>query len=284
MRVIKKAFIEITNQCNLACPFCPGTKRQKAFMEAEAFEAILAKLVGNVRFLYFHVLGEPLLHPLLGQFLDRAQAAGLPVNLTTNGTLLGAVGDMLVQKPALRQVNISLHSQADSNSNAEYLESVLAFARKARAESPILISLRLWNEQGGGAPENEWILHCLAQEFGVDRAGLDELPDLRGLQLDKGLYLHRAELFIWPSLSQPEIGTKGFCMGLRDQVGILCDGTVIPCCLDSEGAVALGNISRQTLPEILDSPRAKAIYDNFSNREASEELCRKCGFRERFGI
>ena len=72
--------------------------------------------------------------------------------------------------------------------------------------------------------------------------------------------------------------------GLRDQIGILCDGTVVPCCLDAEGSIALGNIFRQSLDEILNSERAKALYRGFSNRAPAEELCLRCGYAERFSI
>ena len=33
-----------------------------------------------------------------------------------------------------------------------------------------------------------------------------------------------------------------------------------------------------------DGERATALVDGFSRREAVEELCRKCGFRQKFGM
>jgi hypothetical protein len=284
LRIIKKAYIEITNVCNLSCPFCPGTTRTKAFMQPSEFEIILERLQGRVQCLYFHVMGEPLLHPALGEFLDQAYEAGLPVNLTTNGTLLGSVGDMLITKPALRQVNISLHSHSNSSEDSKYLDEVLAFTAKARRFSKTLVGFRLWNEQGeGGAnPENEWILERLMQAFGLDRSALDAVWGRRGKPLAEGVYLNRSSLFEWPDIGRAETGTKGFCMGLRDQIGILCDGTVVPCCLDSEGIIALGNLISQPLEDILAMLRAQAIYEGFSRRKATEELCRKCGYRMKF--
>ena len=89
--------------------------------------------------------------------------------------------------------------------------------------------------------------------------------------------------FDWPDLAAPDGGEGVFCHGLRDQLGILCDGSVVPCCLDHEGDITLGNLFTQSMEEILESPRAKAIYEGFSQRKAAEELCRKCGYARRFG-
>ena len=99
--------------------------------------------------------------------------------------------------------------------------------------------------------------------------------------LGEKLYLEHAEKFDWPDLSAPERGTE-FCLGLRDQLAVLVDGTVVPCCLDHEGDIPLGNLLREELGDILVSPRARAVYDGFSGRRPSEELCRRCGYASRF--
>jgi MoaA/NifB/PqqE/SkfB family radical SAM enzyme len=285
LRKIKKAYVEITNACNRSCAFCPGTARRKAFMAAEEFERVINELAGKVQCLYFHVMGEPLLHPQLGLFLDIAHSARFPVNITTNGTLLGGQGDMLLAKPALRQVNISLHSLFDDEAGRQALDDALLFARKAAGDGRVTVAFRLWNEQGGGGnPENLWMLSRLFAEYGVQRVSLDGAADGRGVRLARGVYLNLAEPFEWPGLEAREHGGTGFCMGLRDQIGILCDGTVVPCCLDAEGNLALGNLFSQTLDEILSLGRAQAIYNGFSRRTCVEELCRKCGYRKRFDI
>ncbi len=79
-----------------------------------------------------------------------------------------------------------------------------------------------------------------------------------------------------------DLGEQGFCMGLRDQIAVLSDGTVVPCCLDHEGDIALGNLFTSPLSEILASQRARALYDGFSRRLATEPLCRRCAYRVRF--
>lgn len=276
--LVKKAYVEITNRCNLRCPFCPGSSRPAGDMGEEQFRLILERLRGRVLCLYFHVMGEPLLHPQIGRFLCLAGEAGLPVNLTTNGVLLGRRGDELLGRAALRQVNVSLHSRAGAVGEREYLGDVLGFADKARA-CGVLVAFRLWNGEEG---DNAAMLEGLAQHYGLSPRALGGAGDGRGVRLGEGVYLNRAMPFRWPDPNGEDFGESGFCMGLRDQIGILCDGTAVPCCLDGGGAVPLGNLLRQSLEEILESPRARAIREGFGRRRAVEELCRKCGYRGRF--
>jgi radical SAM protein with 4Fe4S-binding SPASM domain len=65
-------------------------------------------------------------------------------------------------------------------------------------------------------------------------------------------------------------------------MGILADGTVVPCCLDKEGVINLGNCSAKRIDHIMRSPRAKALRDGFKNGILVEDLCRKCTYIERF--
>ena len=273
-----KIYLEISNLCNLSCAFCPGTKRPgKAMTEAE-FAALLPKLRPYTDFLYFHLMGEPLCHPKLETFLRLAGEGGFRVILTTNGTLLKKRQEMLLAAPALHKVNISLHA-FEANDLAvpfrDYLEGCFSFGKAA--EGKVLISYRLWNH-GGQDEMNQEILATMAEYF--PRPWVQER---RGPRLGNRVYLEYGDKFDWPDLSAPDGGAGIFCHGLRDQLGVLCNGTVVPCCLDHEGDIALGNLFHQSMEEILESPRAKAIHEGFSRRQASEELCRKCGYARRFG-
>ena len=73
------------------------------------------------------------------------------------------------------------------------------------------------------------------------------------------------------------------CIRDREQLAVLSDGTVVPCCLDHEGDIPLGNLLERDLEDILRGPRARALYDGFSRRRPSEALCRRCGYARRFG-
>lgn len=273
-----KVYVEISNLCNLSCSFCPGTKRQKRAMTEEEFTHLLPKLRPYTDFLYFHLMGEPLCHPKLGVFLELAHKAGFKVILTTNGTLLHERQDLLLASPGLHKVNISLHAFEANDLSVpfeEYLRRCLSFGKAV--EGKVLVSYRLWNS--GGADElNDQIQETLKQYFPEDW-----VQERRGIRIGTRVYLEHGDKFDWPDLNAADGGAQVFCYGLRDQLGVLCDGTVVPCCLDHEGDLALGNLFTQDLAEILETKRARAIYEGFSNRNAAEPLCRRCGYARRFG-
>lgn len=273
-----KVYLEISNLCNLSCAFCPGTWRQKRAMTESEFAVLLPKLRPYSDFLYFHLMGEPLLHPLLGRFLELAGEHGFKVILTTNGTLLKTQQRVLLNAPALHKVNISLHAFEANDLSipfSEYLEGCLRFGQAAEGKK--LVSFRLWN-QGGQNAKNPEILEAMHRFFPAVW-----VKERRGIRIGNRVYLEYSDKFDWPDLTAANGGDAVFCYGLRDQIGVLCDGTVVPCCLDHEGDIALGNLFTQDLEEILDSSRAKAIYEGFSHRKAAEELCRRCGYARRFG-
>ena len=277
MKRFRKVYVEISNICNLKCAFCPGTRRTKKAMTEEEFRALLPKLQPWTDFLYFHLMGEPLCHPLLFRFLDLAADAGFKIILTTNGTLLSKYADRLCNARGLHKVNISLHAFEANDlavSFEEYLAGCLRFGQQA--EGKILVSYRLWNN-GGADERNTEILNMLHTYFPSEWVN-----ERNGIRIGQRVYLEHGDKFDWPDLTAPVQSERVFCYGMRDHIGVLCDGTVVPCCLDHEGDIALGNLFRETLDEILERPRAKAIYDGFSNGRPSEELCRRCGYATRF--
>lgn len=274
----RKIYLEVSNICNLNCAFCPGTRRRKQAMTEDDLRILLPKLRPYTDFLYFHLMGEPLCHSKLEVFLEMAAAHGFRVILTTNGTLLSKKQQMLLSSPALHKVNISLHAfEANDLAMpfADYLAGCFEFGKAAQGK--VLVSFRLWN-QGGQDTKNDSILAALTQYFPEPW-----VQERHGQRIGDRIFLEYGDKFDWPDLNAPDGGAGVFCHGLRDQLGVLCDGTVVPCCLDHEGDIALGNLFAQDLEEILASPRAKALYDGFSRRKATEELCRKCGYARRFG-
>ena len=277
--MLKKAYVEITNRCNLACSFCPKTKRAPRTMSASEFDLVLSRLEGYVRYVYLHLMGEPLLHPALPALFALAHARGMKVCVTTNGTLLEKRGGELLAAQSLHKISVSLHSFEGSGGTDEqapaYLTQVWDFAARA-AEKGVVVALRLWNDGGADARNGEILAFLRA------RAGHDWRETRSGsFLLREHLYLERAGKFDWPDLSADESGAQ-FCLALRDQLGVLADGTVVPCCLDHEGDLPLGNLFTQPLDEILNSPRAIALREGFSRRAPAEELCRRCGFAARF--
>ena len=277
MKRFRKVYLEISNLCNLSCAFCPGTKRvPKAMTEAE-FTSLLPKLRPYTDYLYFHLMGEPLCHPKLERFLALAGETGFKVILTTNGTLLQKQQEMLLGSPSLHKLNISLHAfEANDLAIAfqDYLSQCFAFGKAAEGKK--IIVYRLWNH-GGADKRNQEILSAMERFF--PKPWVD---DRRGIRIGEKVFLEYGDKFDWPDLGAEDGGEHVFCYGLRDQIGVLCDGTVVPCCLDHEGDIPLGNLFENDLADILETPRAKAVYEGFQYKKAAEELCRKCGYAKRF--
>ena len=278
MKRFNKIYLEISNICNLSCAFCPGTRRTRRAMTEEELTVLLPRLRPYTDFLYFHLMGEPLCHPRLSRFLELAGEAGFKVILTTNGTLLAKQQEMLLSSPALHKINISLHA-FEANDLAvpflEYLSGCFAFGQAAEGKK--LVVYRLWN-QGGADEKNQQILVAMKKAFPQNWK-----EGRKGIAIGDRVFLEYGDKFDWPDLNAEDGGEQVFCYGLRDQIGVLCDGTVVPCCLDHEGDLALGNLFETEMDAILETPRAKAIFQGFQNKKAAEELCRKCGYARRFG-
>jgi len=246
-------------------------------MAPAEFEMLLSKLQPWTDFLYFHIMGEPLCHPQLEQFLQLAGDYGFHVILTTNGTLLEKQQKILLQAPALHKINISLHAFEANDLNipfSEYIRQCFSFGQSIRGEK--LVVYRLWN-QGGKNSKNGEILDSMETFFPKPWK-----EERRGTRIAERVYLESAEKFDWPDLDAQDRGEHVFCYGLRDQLGVLCDGTVVPCCLDHEGDIPLGNLFRESMEDILKKPRTLAIYSGFGNKKAAEALCRRCGYARKF--
>lgn len=284
----KRVYIEITNICNLSCEFCPDTKRAKKTMTADEFLFVAKQVSLFTDYVYLHILGEPLIHSDLKKILSICQDYNLKVNITTNGRFLKAVLNTLQNAKTLRKVAISLHSAQDGITDVDKHLNDCIFAADTLS-SDVIIEYRLWNlkkfinsQNTNDLPEfNKFVLDYLKNHY--NKHSFDAKGDnINSFLLAPNIYAVSAENFDWPDINGKYYGDKGKCYGLKTQLGILCDGTVVPCCLDSEGNIALGNIFKSTLEEIINSERANNIYENFKKGYRVEELCKRCGYSERF--
>lgn len=270
--MITRCYLEITNVCNLNCVFCPKTTRAKHTLTLDEFDTLTTRLQGEVKFLYLHLMGEPFLHPLLPQFLLMAREKGFIPVLTTNGTLLSQRADLLDALPHKLQISLHSHEGNGKENIAQYINEVMTFATEA-AHRDCIVVLRLWNE-GGHNRMNETILQLIAQHLPEPWT-----PRADGWKLTDNLFVESDNMFEWPDLEHAAYTEDDvFCYALRNQIGVLVDGTVVPCCLDHNGDLGLGNLYKHSLKHILASPRAQALYQGFTHHTAIEPLCQRCGY------
>lgn len=257
----KKVYIEITNNCNLNCDFCIKNQRNIKYLSMDEFKFILSKLEYYTEYLYFHVLGEPLIHPNINEFIDYASNK-FKINLTTNGYLINNL-----KSNNVRQINLSLHSYDGKIPLNDYLSNIL---NKINEMPNTYFSLRIWTNN----KYNKDIILYLNNYYDLklDYNNLD-----KNIKLTDKVFLNKETEFIWPDLNN-SFNNNGKCYGLIDHFGILVDGTIIPCCLDSKGDINLGNIFKDDLETVLKSKKVIEMKKGFKNNKRVDKLCQKCGF------
>lgn len=284
----RKIYVEISNICNLQCSFCPEVEREKKIMGEDLFAKIIADIADLTEEVCFHLMGEPLAHPLLARYVEICAEHALPINITTNGVLLDDARSQALLHPIVRQVNFSLHSFADNFPEREikpYLNRIFAFTRRAFQIRPDLyLNYRLWNIQNNSTEDqkNREILHHIEQEFVVSLNPNVDVALQKSKRVSGRLYLHFDSRFDWPSLKTPWHSDTGFCYALSAQMAIHADGTVVPCCLDKEAGINLGNCQTQAVQDILATKRVQNIKAGFSQGKRIEDLCQRCHFIDRF--
>ena len=286
----QKIYIEIINRCNLSCSFCPTSDRPARMMSVDEFAKIAAQVTPFTDYICLHVKGEPLMHPWLGDILAIAHQNGLKVNLTTNAVLLPEKHQLLLGETAPRQISLSLHS-FDANTMhtrdfRSYLENAIDFARTFTMTTPGYISFRLWNLDGTAKDDqrlrNQFILEALEQAYHLAQPIDAYVGKVHGNTIAPHTYVNFDQLFEWPDEHASDYGFNGTCHGLRHQLAILADGQVVPCCLDHNGHLALGNIFIESLDTILCKEKSLRIIEDFRSHHIHENLCRRCGYRTRF--
>ena len=261
----KKIYIEITNNCNLNCNFCIKNKRKNEFITIEKFNTLLDRIKNNTNYLYFHVLGEPLMHPKINELINIA-SKNFSINITTNGYLINRIKN----NTNIRQINISLHSYDEKYniSLKKYLDNIFNTIDNF---NNTYISLRLWVKN----KYNNEIIDYINNKYNINIG-----YDVKNYRINNHIFINNFHEFIWPDLNNKYYNEIGKCYALKDHIAILVDGTIVPCCLDSEGIINLGNIYNTDLNSIMNSNRVVTMLNNFCNNIKCEELCKHCNFLE----
>ena len=277
--MFKKIYIEITNICNLKCKFCPETNRKKELMTVENFEEVIKKIHKYTKLVCLHVKGEPLLHSDLENILKILQKYNLQANITTNGTLIKEKLKIIKNSKAVRQINFSIHSiMQNKKLDKEYLKDIFESVEELQN---IIISYRLWNLKTIKENDiNHEIIKEIENYYGIENLKL-QLIENEFFKVKENVFINQDTEFVWPNINNKNIIEAGRCLALKEQVAILVDGTVVPCCLDNNGDIPLGNILKETLEDILNKIKAVTIKKNFENRIITCNLCKTCGFLKR---
>jgi radical SAM protein with 4Fe4S-binding SPASM domain len=268
MKKFKNVYVEITKACNLKCKFCPSQyNNSHKYLSFDEFKHIIDEIKDYTNGIYLHVLGEPLLHPELFDFIDYASKY-LKVSLTTNGHLIKKHYLRLANSP-LYVLNISLQSLIHSN-NAEIEEyfKMLDLLIKER-KNKLPIHLRIWNDKGDN---NTSKLNNKLDEL-IKKYHFAEYPYVN---------ISVAEEFDWPNITDEDNIVNCSCLGGKSQMGILVNGDITICCLDYLGHTKLGNIYESKFSDILNNELYQNVLKGWNDLRPYFDLCKKCTYRNRF--
>lgn len=274
--MFKKIYIEITNNCNLSCSFCSKDNRKKTSLTLEEFEYILSEIKDYTEYIYLHVKGEPLLHKNLIDFLHLAEKYNLKVNLTTNGVLIKEKGRELLDCKALKKINFSLHSE---NNKENYLKDI--FEMSDVLSTKIVIIYRLWTLNDNQLDKKSTsVVEKIISYYNLSTKIVENLYKEKNIKIKQNIYVDKDNEFVWPNIANNHTSC-GYCHALKTHLAILSNGVVVPCCLDSEGVINLGNIFEKSLEEIITSKRYQNLKKSFQDRKPSEILCQRCTYKDR---
>ncbi len=274
----KRIYLEITNLCNLKCSFCSPLHRQKRKMNKKEFEHIISEIKNYTDLVYFHIKGEPFLNNYILDFLKICEDNKILVKITTNGTLLSKYYLELMKYKNLKQINISLHSEHHNNN---YYDEI--FKIGDHLSSRMTIVYRIWSLKDLRFNNNSLeIIDKLQRYYHLEDRIIDQIKKEKNIKIKDNIYLDKDDLFKWPNLEEEVISLSGTCYGTRTHLGILVDGTVVPCCLDGNGIVKLGNIHETSFRDIISSKRFQKINSGMKTNSLVEELCQKCQYKIRF--
>jgi radical SAM protein with 4Fe4S-binding SPASM domain len=282
--MLRRAYIEISNICNVQCSFCPVVERDKEVLAPKDFHKILKQVKPIAQEICLHLMGEPLAHPKIEEILDICEQEGVQIQLTTNGLLLKKKQELILSHDCIRQVNFSLQAYQDNFPHkplSDYMIPLLKFTELAsNKREQMYINFRLWNV--GSSLDNEEIYKLIEDYYKVEINRKVQVENIKSKRIWNRVYLHFDSRFDWPEMNQQVKSTQGRCHGLSSHIGIHTDGTVVPCCLDKEAVINLGNVLEQDLSSILEGDRASKMRIGFSNGQLVEDLCQRCDYIQRF--
>lgn len=277
MQKYKKIYIEITNNCNLNCSFCSKVEKPRRNMTLEEFEIILKNIKGYTDYIYLHVKGEPLLHPNVIEMINIANTYNIKVNLTTNGTLFPSLAKKLGGCSNLNKINFSLHSE---NNKERYLEDIFDNVKYLSPKTTIIY--RLWTLKDNMLDNKSTeIVHKISNYYKLSTEMVEKIKKENNIKISSTIYVDKDNEFEWPNTKNIN-ESEGYCFALKTQIAILVDGTVVPCCLDSNGIINLGNIYENSIEKIINSEKYKNLKKSFEDRKPCEKLCQKCSYKNKF--
>ena len=274
---IKRIYIEITNICNLSCSFCSTHHRENKMLSLDEFSSIIQDVKQYTKYIYLHVQGEPLTHPDFNKILHICDENDVQVQLVTNGTFLYKYLD-IYSHPSLRKISISLQSIEYQAVNLEdYMHTLITFIDYSATFKHPIVEVRFWRNDQYDLPKTKKCMDILNEKYTLS---LTERNN--HYRIKENIYVDFDNMFSWPDLENMPLEKNGTCLGAKTQIAILSNGDVVPCCLDTDAHVLLGNIFKNDLNTILNDEPYKKLVKEFNDHKIENPFCLRCTYRLRF--
>ena len=269
--MLKRVYLEITNSCNLNCPFCTN-KKGNSFIDINDIKNYIDQIKPYCNYIYLHILGEPLLHPKFEEILNYLDEKQMYLQLVTNGTLLSKYLSIL-NHTCLRKLSISIHSVNNVKVKDLYFETI---NKLIETNTHSKIELRFYDKQNLSEQLNNYLNYL------KNRYSFDLTSKQNSYKLNENTYVYFEEFFKWPDINDSFISNTGTCHGAIDMIAINSNSDVTICCLDPKAHNSIGSLKKESLKEILESNKYKQYIHEFKQNKISSELCSKCNYRLRF--
>lgn len=267
--MLKRVYLEITNSCNLDCPFCSYEKGHR-FLTLKEIEDTIVQIKPFCNYIYLHILGEPLLHPDFESILQLLDKYDFNLQLVSNGTLLTKYPDIFTH-PCLRKLSISMHANADKDQEFFAMINKLIAIKNRK-----ILELRFYDYQNLNLNLKNYLENLLERyEITLDNK-------TNSYKIDENTYIYFQDLFNWPSLDNSFISDTGTCRAARDMIAITSDLKVTICCLDPNAYNYIGDLRKESLKAILNSDKYKQYISDMQNHKLKSALCQRCSYRLRF--
>lgn len=240
-------------------------------MELGVFEKVCYEFYKKCDRMALHLLGDPLKNKNLPKYLEIATQYHHKIEIVTSGYYLHLWDFDFLLKAPIVQFNISLSAYSDpcNPKDDDYLARCLEFARfHQKNQSKCFVNLRMHTSR---------LDNDIAQKF-CDAFGVECMFERKRIKLGEYLFLTLSKDFEWISKEETLLNANKLCHGLVMQIGVLSNGVVVPCCIDCEGGIKLGNIAHQSLDEILSSSLTQKIIQGFQKGVAYHKQCQKCTY------
>jgi len=259
--------IETTNICNTNCKFCPHDKMKRLpqNMSMKLYEKIIDDCIElGIKKVTLSFFGEPLMDKLLVDRIKYAKKAGLYVEFFTNGMMLNSAKILSLLGSGLDRIFISL----DATNPRRYRE-LRPNGDYNSVEKNIRELLRLRNNKLKVAIG----MLILKEE---DKKEIKEFQD-NWKEVDE---IHIRTAHGWATNPKKKLNLP--CYSLWNTFAVLSNGIVVPCCMDYEGNLLIGDANKQSLSEIwLKSSKLKALrHYHLTKISSAIPLCKNCDIVE----